>query len=540
MKRRSLLVGIALAVALAIPALAADTTGITGVESHTTDEILTLYHLMELDETVSTSYTTSPDVSGRTTSGVLSAETQQNALDTLNFVRYIAGLSYDVTIDESYAQYAQDAAYALSILNVGASHYFDQASWMSDSLYASASIGAKNGNLSAGISNLATNIVHGWMSDEGSNNIGILGHRRWVLNPSMGETGFGISYNSSSSYGYYTSMYAQDYSASTSGVSGVVWPAQTMPVEYFDSNYPWSYTLGSMISGSTTVTITRQNDGETWTIVDDFFEGAIGDGYIAVNNDYYGQPGCISFIPDNITYSAGDVYQVEISGSVTASYTVSFFSLSDSYTVQSSVSYNGSTVTTPEVTEPEVTEPEAEEEVADISGASSWAQAELQEALDAGYPVALYPDQFLDAMTRGEFAHMLGLFLDVRWAFADSYPTVFTDLGDDAEQNYYINALYSWGIINGMTDTTFEPDTLLNREQAAKLLKAAIDLRLNATVTQDISGYADASSVSSWALEGVRYLNQLGVMNGTDDNRLNPQGNLTVQEAALMCYRLKP
>ncbi len=540
MNHRTLFAGLVLAVALAIPSQAA-TTGINNVEYHTADEILTMYHLMGLDETVTASYAVEPDLSGLTTSGTLSAETQQNALDTLNFVRYIAGLSYDVTIRDTYAQYAQDGALVLAALGQGLSHTPTCPDGMDASIYKSGYTGTNHGNISAGYYNLATNIVHGWMADYSESNRATLGHRRWILLPTMQATGFGLVPNSSSIYRYYSTMYAHDNYSAFTNVSGVVWPAQTMPVEYFKYNYPWSYSLGSYVYPNVCIVLTRLNDNEQWVIKNSSTDGASGDGYISINNQGYGQSGCISFVPDDIRYSAGDVYQVEIIGvNFEANYTVTFISLGDDYTVQSTVSYNGTTV---QPTTPEVTEPEAEEEMADISGASSWAQGELQEALDADYPVVLYPDQFQDNMTRGEFAHMLGLFLDVRWSFADSYSNNFTDLGDDpadAERNFYIMALNSWGIINGMTDTTFEPDALLTREQAAKLLKAAVDLRLTTTVTQDISGYADADLVDSWALDGVRYLNQVGVMNGTDDNCLNPDGNLTVQEAALMCYRLKP
>ncbi len=311
------------------------------VEYHTADEILTMYHLLNLDQSVSTAYTVQPDLSGLSTSGSLSSEVQQNALDTLNFARYIAGISYDVTLDESYAQSAQDAAFALAVIGEGPDHEFAQPSWMSDSLYASASLGAYYGNLSAGISDLATNIIHGWLSDEGENNLDALGHRRAALSPTMTATGFGLVRTSSADYRAYSAM-------STLGNSlggdefGVCWPAQTMPVEYFGDDYPWSFTAGSPIATGTVVTITRVSDGRTWVLEDNFFTSESEYGYITINNDYYGQPGCIIFKPSDITYAAGDVFEVQIDLTTTAhytvNYTVSFISLDDEYEVQPSVS----------------------------------------------------------------------------------------------------------------------------------------------------------------------------------------------------------
>ncbi len=534
MKYRILFTTILLTLALSLPVFAATaTTGISNVEYRTADEILTMYHAMNLSETVDATFSVNPDLAGLTTSGALSTATQKNALDTLNFARYIAGLSYDVTINETYAQNSQDGALALAALGGGADHYINQPNGMSDSMFASASLGTTKGNLSAGIDNLATNIIHGWLSDEGINNQYALGHRRYILSP-MTETGFGlVNADSSARYGVYTAMSTQGASYGGDTV-GVVWPAQTMPVEYFKSNYPWSYTYGSPVGTNVSVTITREGDGETWTMKDDFINGSTGDGFICVNNDYYGQPGCVIFTPDNITYASGDVYHVEISSNtVNASYSVSFFSLSD----------NGGTqdTTVPDETTTQEETSDVVSDSDDLSGASDWAQAELSEAMEAGYPVALYNDQFTQAMTRGEFAHMLGLFCNMKWPMNDDFSTTaFTDLGSDpenAERNKYIIILSQWGVINGTSDTTFAPDETITREAIAKLLLAVKNLTLNVDITQDISGYADASSVSSWALEGVRYMNQIGVLNGTNENRLNPQGDITVEQAALMCYR---
>ncbi len=537
------LMSLILALTFCVPAFA--TTGITGVEYRTQDEILTLYHLLNLDETVTTSLSSAADLTNLTTSGTLSAASEQNALDTLNFVRYIAGLSYNVTIDETATQYAQDGSALLAYIGGGLNHYPDQPSGVSDSFYESAFSGTSGSNIAAGYGNLSTTIIHGWLADADDSNKDRVGHRRWALIPEMTSTGFGwVKANSSAYHGYYSAMYVKNSSMGNGNdINGIVWPAQNMPVEYFQSDYPWSYNTSSVITAAT-VKLTRQNDGQTWTITDDFILGPVGDGYIYLNNEYYGLPGNISFVPDNITYSAGDIYHVEITGSVTAEYTVEFFSLDDSYTTISSVTYGESPETTePETTEPETTEPETTTPTvpASVDGASSWAQAELQTALDAGYPVALYEDHFTSNMTRGEFAHMLGMFASTKWSLGDGYDNIFTDLGDDpadAERNNCILALANWGVINGMTETTFAPDELVTREQAAKMLLAYENTYSTPNITKDITGYSDYNQISSWALEGVRYMNQLEVLNGNTETTLNPQGNITVQEAALMCYRL--
>ncbi len=513
------------------------------VEYHTADEVLTMYHLLHLDQSVATSYTTQPDLSGLTTSGALSSDVQQNALDTLNFARYIAGVPYYVTLDESYAQSAQDAAFALAVIGEGPDHEFAQPSWMSDSLYNSASLGAYYGNLSAGISDLATNIIHGWLSDEGENNLATLGHRRAALFPTMTSTGFGLVYTSNAEYNAYSAM-------STLGNSvggdefGVCWPAQTMPVEYFGDNYPWSFTVGSPVTTGTVVTVTRASDGKTWVMEDDYLTGESEDGYITINNDYYGQPGCIIFMPYDITYAAGDVFDVQIDFTSTAhytvNYTVNFISLTDAYETQAHVS------ATAPVDESEVAEETVEDTTpavafsGDISTASESAQSTLSEAEAAGYPVTLYGAPYTAEMTRGQFAYLLGLFCEMKWNMDNnSTATIFIDLGDDdadAARNKYIAILNNWGIMQGTTAIYFSPDDTITREAVANILLSVKELTLNVSITQDLSSYADADDISADNLDGMRYMVQIGAITADSNNCLRPQDAITIEEAALMCY----
>lgn len=141
----------------------------------------------------------------------------------------------------------------------------------------------------------------------------------------MGQIGFGAV---SGSRGVYSAMYAFDRSNSTGKQNGVVWPAQTMPIEFFDSSYPWSYSSGKSENiNNISVTLTRKKDGKTWT-----FSSSSADGYFNVNNAGYGQSGCVIFFPENMdAYQSGDLFRVTITGLVsgTAEYDVEFFSFSD-------------------------------------------------------------------------------------------------------------------------------------------------------------------------------------------------------------------
>ena len=285
-----------------------------GVESHTQEEIIK--HIKDsgaliTDDTV---YKTNYSAEQPYSAGVLDESTLNSGIAMLNNIRYIAGLNYDVALDEEFNKECQAGALINKIYEA-IDHHPKQPSGMSDDLYQLAYKGCSESNIAWGFSTLNKCIVFGWMSDEDEGNISSVGHRAWCLNPTMGKTGFGVVDN-------YYNMHSFDRSY-TSSVKNISWPAQNMPVEYFEKNMPWSIFTGSSETASDVkVTLTRQSDGKVWNFSQDS-----ADGYFNCTN--YIQSGTIVFRPGDITgYNDGDVFTVSVTGVKTPlSYTVSFFSL---------------------------------------------------------------------------------------------------------------------------------------------------------------------------------------------------------------------
>ena len=299
-----------------------------GVAYHTQQEILDRMKKdgLNTSDTVSQSegmtYGETPVTTAPYAAGSLSQDTLNKALAMLNQIRYIAGLQDNVTLSDEYNGLTQAAA-LVNYVNRDLSHEPTQPADMAKELYDLAADGAYKSNIAyASWQNRSLNgtILHAWMADWDDYNIARVGHRRWVLNPQMGATGFGAV---SGENGTYNAMYAIDYTGSGQEY-GVAWPAQNMPVAYFDKFYPWSVSMGSDVDESTVkVTLTRVADGRTWT-----FGAASADGAFSVNNsDGRGQTGCIVFRPDGIEdYKAGDSFRVTIEGLASpVSYTVNFF-----------------------------------------------------------------------------------------------------------------------------------------------------------------------------------------------------------------------
>ncbi len=256
--------------------------------------------------------------------GKLSNETLDSAVKMLNQIRYIAGIPYDVALDDSYNEKAQ-AASLVNYVNGKMTHYPTKPEGMADEMFALGESGAGSSNIAWGSSaswKLNRFIVMSWMEDGDSSNIDSVGHRRWLLNPSMKKTGFGLVNGVN---GTYSAVYAFDRSGQAEHY-GVMWPAQNMPTDYFNNKFPWSVSMGTEVDASAVaVTLTRASDGKVWN-----FSQSSADGAFYVNNDNYGQKGCIIFRPNDVAgYQDGDSYHVNITGlsGGDVSYTVNFFDL---------------------------------------------------------------------------------------------------------------------------------------------------------------------------------------------------------------------
>lgn len=272
------------------------------------------------------SFLNSPFMEYPYSEGNLTNAVQQSAVNMLNQIRYIAGVSDNVTISDKYCEYAQAAAF-LSYLNGQVSNKMEKPYNMSNDLYLKALDGIEKSNLSYSAwaaRSLNETMVSTWMGEADSLNMSTVGHRRWLLNPQMGQTGFGAV---SGLGGTYSSVYVADRTNYTANETGVAWPARNMPIEYFSDNYPWSFSLGQAVDAANIhVTLTRLTDYRTWQ-----FSNAYSDGEFFVDNSSYGQTGCIIFRPKlqaNEQYKVGDSFQVTISGAGDPiTYTVQFFHL---------------------------------------------------------------------------------------------------------------------------------------------------------------------------------------------------------------------
>ncbi len=241
--------------------------------------------------------------------GSLTEASLNEALNTVNFVRFVAGLP-EVSLNDEYNEKCQ-AASLVNAVNGVLSHYPSQPSGMSDELYELGASGAGSSNIGYGYWSIRDSILRGYLPDEDSGNIDRLGHRRWVLNPSMFQTGFGYVKNMTAMYSFDRNReetFADEY---------VAWPAENTPYEVLGSYsgiYPFSISLGSSYDtpsySEVTVRVTKNGDGSVFNL--NSSNSSYPNNYFNVENNGYGMRKTIIFCIGEIDNN--ETYTVEIDG----------------------------------------------------------------------------------------------------------------------------------------------------------------------------------------------------------------------------------
>lgn len=123
--------------------------------------------------------------------GEVSKIAEEDALHIANTARFASGIKNELSLGNDQARLAQAAA-MVNRLNLEINHYPELPAELdaNSEIYNDAKFAAANSNLSAGI-NLLDSVVEYLKDDLGEANQLEVGHRRWVLNPTTSQVGFG-------------------------------------------------------------------------------------------------------------------------------------------------------------------------------------------------------------------------------------------------------------------------------------------------------------------------------------------------------------
>ena len=117
--------------------------------------------------------------------------------------------------------------------------------------------------------------------------------------------------------------------------------------------------------------------------------------------------------------------------------------------------------------------------------------------------------------------------------------TILARMGDvnTASGGEWYAVAQQWAIANGVSDGTMPNGTITREQLAAMLYRYAVSKGMvKGPATADLSVFADANSVSSYAVEAMQWAVSAGLISGMD-GKLNPQGSATRAQVATMLMR---
>ncbi|MCE5168875.1 S-layer homology domain-containing protein [Paenibacillus profundus] len=541
-------------------------------------------------------YEVEPQTSTPFAPGRLKAEYVLDGVNATNFVRYLAGLPDDVEPDWGLHT-QQQAAALVNAVNDRLTHYPTHPDGMEDVLFKLGNEGTRTSNLSMGRPTFYSSIIHGYMSDSSPGNIDRVGHRRWILNPAMKKTMFGIAYSIEGVP--YSSMYAINKGrAEEVKYDYISWPAQGyFPEEIFAPDDPWSVSFNVDRYDRTRtehiqVALTRTRDGKQW-VFDSKDKNKNGK-YFNVETGRYGVPFSIIFRPDGIErFHKDDAFHVKVSGvydkagkAVDIEYDTVFFDMIPEVTLRASslrlatgetIKLNYRTTSTHlqaanvqfKIADPEVAAVDAEgyitgkksgqtllgvenyfqnydtilidvEQPSSDDNVSSWAVTDYQKAKSNGIVPYQYDQSYQTPITRIGFTELaVRLCENILGKSLAEGQSPFKDISSIEISKAYANEL-----ISGTTKDTFSPWDNITRQQAATLV-----LNLHTALTErtgsgspDINTakitFADDANIAPWAKDNVYKAVSLSLLTGVGEQKFDPDGLLTYEQTFVMLQKL--
>ena len=477
-------------------------------------------------------YLAEPSVTAPYAIGSLNPAYLETGLQYINYIRMLAGLA-PVTLSEHLCVQAQYGAVVLAAGDT-LTHTPEKPADMEASFYRMGANACASSNISMRFlyqhDVLLQSALQGYMDEDSPLNRLDLGHRRWLLDPTLGKIGFGLA--TSASGKQYITVPISDTSGSGAAPTEICWPAAgQFPNSLFTPGTPWSVSLNPTLYSAPAesdllVTVTRLRDGAVFIpALLDSRETLDKEGtYLLVSNQPYGTGTCISFSigKSDLGEKAylGD-YRVDIHGLLTRegaqtslTYTVRFF------------------------------------DPAALSKPSDWAFSEYTDAMALGLIPQSLTDLYQQPISRLEFCRLAMQALRSATGLdneqlVEQYtlpgpPVTFTDCSDPD-----VLAAAAIGAVRGMGDGTFRPGNSITRQDAAVLLSQSASA-LGLTFEQgDGLLYGDWAQIASYAQPAVSWASLVRdsvtarpVMTGIGNGLFDPQSHYTREQAVLTILRL--
>ena len=172
----------------------------------------------------------------------------------------------------------------------------------------------------------------------------------------------------------------------------------------------------------------------------------------------------------------------------------------------------------------------------DIS-AVEWAKEDIVSLYEKGIVNGMSDGVFepYGKVTRGQFAVMISRLLNKQTEFDEN----FSDVAADKYYYEHIGILKKLGLIQGRSETEFDPDSSISRQDMATLCyRILLKEQIITEASESSLEFNDSDKISSYAVNAVCAMTENGLLNGYEDNTFKPFGEATRAECSVFLNRV--
>lgn len=166
-----------------------------------------------------------------------------------------------------------------------------------------------------------------------------------------------------------------------------------------------------------------------------------------------------------------------------------------------------------------------------------WAKADITELYEKGIVNGISDRVFApyDKVTRGQFAVMISRILNKKAEFTDN----FSDVSPDKYYYEHIGILKKLGLIQGKSETEFDPDSSISRQDMATIVYRILlkEQAIN-EVSAGAFSYTDSYDIKDYAKDAVYAMSENKLLTGYEDGSFKPCGDATRAECSVFLNRV--
>ena len=167
-----------------------------------------------------------------------------------------------------------------------------------------------------------------------------------------------------------------------------------------------------------------------------------------------------------------------------------------------------------------------------LDSASSWARADITQAVALGLVPQALQSSYTQAATRREFAALAVYLYETVTGSEITGHVSFADTND-----INVGKMAYLGVVGGVGNNMFAPNNPITREQAAVMMSRLAEALGRPLAGQSL-GFVDSPSISSWARESIGQMQAAGIMGGVGNNLFAPRSPYTREQSIVSKLRL--